>query len=155
MKKALIILAACIVLGGCATAPEAVKCFLGISTKELEVDRKDAAVKVFDYDYNTCYAKAKGIIEKMPQVSIYAENRSMIAVYYTNPNVNPVGLFFTSVDAAHTKVEVSSASPGAKEWVAKNIFSEKVLPVEMAEPLVKSHKGGGLKTEKSSTPRVR
>lgn len=131
MKKMVVILslcAACLFLNGCATTPDIFKKFAGVSTKELEDLRKDAKVKVFDYDYNTCYEKVEKIIKAMPKTSIYAKDKGMIALYYIDPNTTPVGVFFKEIDAAHTQVEISSPGPDAKEWVAKNVFSETVLP---------------------------
>ena len=128
MKKLVLPLLALVLLCGCATCPEGVRCFLGVSTKELEAHRKDALVKVFDYDYDTCYARMEKIIRDMAKTQVYAQDTRIIAFYYIDPNVTPVGVFFTAVDSGHTKVEVSSEGPAAKEWVAKNLFSETVLP---------------------------
>lgn len=128
MKKILIILSVSVILSGCATPTELLKEFLGVSTKELEEARKDAAVKVFDYSYDTCYKKTEAIIKAMPKVSVYAQNEEMIAFYYIDPNTTPVGAFFKRVDPAHTQVEISSQDLNSKAWVARNVFSEKVLP---------------------------
>ena len=140
MKKILIALSVCILLSGCATPGDIWKEFLGISTKELEEGRSDAAVKVFDYNYDTCYKKVDSIIKAMPKVSIYAQDKGGIAFYYIDPNTTPVGVFFKSIDPAHTVVEISSQDSNAKEWVAKNVFSETVLK---ATPDAKIRKGGG------------
>ena len=141
MKKIVSMLLFCIFLSGCATPLEMFKMFLGNSTKELEGVRKDAAVKVFDYDYKTCYGKAEGVLKSMPNVSIYAKNNQMIALYYLSPDTTPVGLFFTEVDPTHTRVEISSLSTVAKDWVAKNIFSETALDTATEKPIIKTHTG--------------
>ncbi len=127
MGRFIVILSACILLTGCVPPREMLKGALGISTSELEAARKDAAVKVLDYDYATCYAKVEDILKKTPRVSTYAKTKEMIAVFYINPNTTPVGVFFTEVDPTHTKVEVSSPGQAAKEWISKNIFSETPL----------------------------
>ena len=145
MKKILLTLSICILLSGCATPVELLKGFLGISTKELEEGRPDALVKVFDYNYDTCYKKVSSIIKAMPKVSIYAQDKGVIAFYYIDPNTTPVGVFFKEIDPAHTQVEISSRDSNAKEWVAKNVFSETVLK---ATPDAKINKGG-------SRPRTR
>lgn len=145
MKKLLIILSACIFLSGCVTLPEPIKGFLGISTKELAEARKDAAVKVFNYDYGTCYKKTEAIIKAMPKVSVYAQDEGGIAFYYIDPNTTPVGVFFKKIDPTHTEVQISSQDSNAKVWVAKNIFSETVL---QATTNAKIYKGGGGSTRK-------
>jgi hypothetical protein len=115
-------------LGGCATLEDIGASLLGISIDDLVIYKKDALKKVFDYDFKTCYEKTQKILKAMPKVSIYSANRRMIALYYSDPNTTPVGVFFERIDPTHTQVEVSSPGVDAKEWVAKNIFSEKVLP---------------------------
>lgn len=109
-----------------ATPAEAFKSFFAVSTKELEELKKDAMVKVFAYDYKTCYEKTLALVEKMPDTQIYAKDKGVIAVYCLALNNTPVGIFFEEVDASHTKVLLSSASSRAKDWVASNVFSGKV-----------------------------
>ena len=138
MKKILITLSICAFLNGCATPVDIWKGFLGVSTRELEAERKDAAIKVFDYDYDTCYKKTEKILNDMPKVSVYAKDKQMIAFYYIDPNTTPVGVFFKEIDPTHTQVEISSPDPDAKEWVAKHIFSETFLK---PTPDAKIHKG--------------
>jgi hypothetical protein len=112
----------------CFSPAEAFKGFFAVSTKELEELRKDALVKIFEEPYGDCYKRLRAIIEKMPQTSIYAEKKGMIAVYCSCLNDTPAGIFFTEIDPTHTKVEISSPSARAKDWVAANVFSGKVQP---------------------------
>lgn len=133
MNKLIVILAAAMMLSGCASPGNTWKAFIGTSTQEIEETRADAMVKVFDYNYKTCYAKTEALLKKMPFVSIYAKTDSMIAVNYINPDTTPVGLFFKAIDATHTQIEISSPSTPAKEWIAKNVFSEKVIEQEKAK----------------------
>ncbi len=133
MKKLVMMVLASLLVSGCATPGNIWKTLLGVSTQEVEDFRATASVKVFDYDYKTCYEKTEGLLKKMPFVSIYTKNDAMIAVNYINPDTTPVGIFFKSVDPARTQVEVSSPSTPTKEWVAKNIFSETVLEREKAD----------------------
>jgi len=102
------------------------KALFAVSTRELEELKKEALVKIFDYDYKTCYEKTLALVEKMVGTKIYAQEKDVIAVYCSSLNNTPVGIFFEKVDVSHTKVLISSASSGAKEWVASNVFSEKV-----------------------------
>lgn len=130
MKKIIVLLAICAVLSGCATAGDVLKEVAGVSTKEIEAARADAMTKIFDCDYKTCYEKVEAFLKKMPNVSIYSKDKSMIAVYVINPNTTASGIFFTEIDSAHTQVDVSSASTPTKEWVANSIFSGTVVKQE-------------------------
>ncbi|MFA4888128.1 MAG: hypothetical protein WC628_00945 [Candidatus Omnitrophota bacterium] len=113
-----------ILFSGCETAKEYSKGFLGISTKALEDNRKNAVVKDFDMDYDTCYKMAKeGLIAR--RTYIYAEDRKkgMIAVYASGDDTVAVGVFFQKIDNAKTRVEVSSTSIYAKELVSGYVFA--------------------------------
>ena len=132
MKKFAVMLVACLLVSGCATPGNIWKSFLGVSTQDLEDRRPEAAVKVFEYDYKTCYEKTEELLKRMPSVNIYARDKGMIAIFYINPDTTPVGIFFKEVDATHTQVEISSESTVAKDWIAKNIFSETVVVQEKA-----------------------
>ncbi len=126
MNKIIAVFSVCLLLSGCATG-NVLKEIAGTSTQEIEDTREDAVSKVFEYDYKTCYSKVEELLKKMPDVSVYAKDKDMIAIYYMHPDTTPVGLFFKEVDATHTQVDISSPSTPCKEWVAKNIFNEKVL----------------------------
>ena len=109
---------------GCATIKEAAKCVKGVSTKVLEDGRKDAIKKTFNCDHSICYNKA---LEKLKQIGayIYAEDKKqeMFAVYVSETDTTPVGIFFKEIDAKNTQIEVSSPSTYAKEFIATKISS--------------------------------
>ncbi|MFH1190015.1 MAG: hypothetical protein V1682_04925 [Candidatus Omnitrophota bacterium] len=130
MKKMIAMVSVCIFICGCATSGNVWKEVVGVSTKEVENARPDALTKVFDLNHKTCYDKAEALLRRMPYVSIYHKDKGMIAVYVINPNTTAVGIFFKEIDSGHTQVDVSSASTPTKEWVANNIFSGKVIPME-------------------------
>ncbi|MDD5771749.1 MAG: hypothetical protein PHO81_05890 [Candidatus Omnitrophica bacterium] len=123
------------VLLGCATVKEMGKGFAGISTKVLEDTRKDALKRSFPLDYDSSYAEVKKILlgkkeEKEPGQEgtgayIYAEDpaKKMIAVYVSEADTTPVGIFFTVERKKKTLIEISSPSVYAKEYIAKNIFT--------------------------------
>ena len=115
------------VLLGCSTVKEMARGFMGVSTQVLEEKRKDALKKSFALDYNGCYVKVKEILKGSEQVKespIYAEDakKKMIAVYFTQADTTPVGIFFTE-EANKTLIEVSSPSTYAKEEIANRIFT--------------------------------
>lgn len=131
MRNMFIIFIGCALLSGCAASQiEMTRDVIGNSIKDVEDSRKDAVSKEFDHDRMDCYAKIEKLLEKMPHTSIYFEDEDVIAVFYMNPNTTPVGVFFTDIGKGRTKVEVSSPATGARDWVAKNVFSDKVMPPE-------------------------
>jgi len=109
---------------GCATIIEGAKGFAGISTKTLEKGRKTAIAKTFNYDYFTCYNKTLDILKKI-DAHIYTQDikKRMIAIYISQDDTTPVGLFFKEIEANTTQVEVSSPSIYAKERIAKRVFA--------------------------------
>lgn len=127
-------------LSGCTSWHNCVKTFIGTSTQDVEDARNTALTKVFDYDYDTCYAKMEKLLKLMRKASVYAKNNEMIAFYYIDPNDTPVGIFFKKIDPAHTQVEVSSLSTPVKETIAKNLFSETTPDVTERKPLFKPAK---------------
>jgi len=117
-------LALCFVtVSGCVGFKEGLRGFRGISTKILEEGKTNAIYKSFNYDYNTCYLKVKGILQDIG-VYIYAtDNRKrMIAIYVSEQDTTPVGIFLTETGKNKTLVEVSSPSTYAKETISSYIF---------------------------------
>ena len=137
-----------IVLLGCATIKEAAKGFMGISTQSLEKARKDAIIKTFNYDYSTCYAKTMDVLKSM-QAYIYTQSikKHMIAIYVSEEDTTPVGLFFKEIDAANTQVEVSSLSIYAKEFISGKVFPvlDKKITLEELEAQIHAEKETGNK----------
>jgi len=108
---------------GCATIKETAKGIAGVSTKVLEVGRKDAIIKTFNYDYDACYNKVVDILKHIGAY-IYAKDRKkqMIAIYVSETDTTPVGLFFKVIDTNNTQIEISSPSTYAKEFIARDVF---------------------------------
>jgi hypothetical protein len=113
-------------ISGCATATDAWKRLLGISTAGLERDRKEAITRVFEYDYPSAFKKTEEAIGTIDHTSIYNSDikRHIIAFYYIDINTNTVGIFFDEIDPGHTQVEVVSGSHDVKQFIADKIFSE-------------------------------
>jgi len=129
MKRSyLLILTACyllftVMLAGCAGAREVCKGMLGVSTKVLEDGRKDAIKKEFNYDLVTCHNKIKAIL-KDTGAYIYCDDvkKDMLAVYVSEEDTTPVGVFLTETSKNRTLVEVSGPSTYGKEIISKAIF---------------------------------
>jgi len=113
-----------ILINGCATIKEGAKKVLGVSTKTLEEGRKNAVSKTFNCDYNSCYNKTREILKDI-EAYIYARDtkKQMIAIYVSEQDTTPVGIFFKETDAKKTQVEISSPSSYAKELISTKLFS--------------------------------
>ena len=110
-------------LCGCATLQEGARGIAGISTKALEDNRKSALTRTFNYDYDSCYNEVKTILTHIGAY-IYAEDlkKQMVAIYVSEEDTTPVGLFFKEMDGTHTQLEVVSPSTYAKEFIAARLF---------------------------------
>jgi len=126
MKSGMFVIGLFLILNsaGCAGTKECLRGFMGISTKVLEDNRASALVKSFNYDYVTCYNKALDILKESGSY-VYAGDISkyMVAVYLSEEDTTPVGIFFTETDENNTRVEVSSPSTYGKEVIAARVFS--------------------------------
>ena len=111
-------------LFGCASIKEMARGFAGISTKILEDDRPNAIVKTLNYDYFTSYTKTLDILKQL-KAYIYAKDikKHMIAIYVSEQDTTPVGIFFKEIDAKNTQLEFSSPSTYAKELISSKVFS--------------------------------
>jgi len=123
---------------------EGVKEVLGISTKPVEESRKDAIRESFAYDYSSCYDKSLSIL-KETRAYIYAQDKKkkLIAVYISEEDTTPVGVFFKELDARHIQIEVSSPSTFARELIATKLFSQLVIalnPLKETTPIQQEEK---------------
>ncbi len=122
MKKSVIVvcIAAMGCMIGCARVSDSVKCVLGISTKVLEDNRSNAVVKEFPIEEKACYSKTEEALSVIGAY-VYRKNAQMIAFYVSESDTTPVGIFFTPVSPALTKLEFSSPSTFAKEYIARRV----------------------------------
>ncbi len=137
MKKVLLFSAVCLLfcgLVGCASLVEDAKGVAGLSTKNLEELRKEAIAKTFHYTYKVCLEESKKALQRMGAY-IYAEDqkKQMIAVYLSNLDTTPVGIFFKAVDDNNTQVEVSSPSSYGKEYISEKLFFVLEKPFKQQE----------------------
>jgi hypothetical protein len=114
-----------VIVCGCGVGmKESLRGVAGISTKVLEDNLSSAESKEFNLGYDAAYSKTREIIKEIKGY-IYAEDKSkdLIAMYVTEEDTTPVGIFFKAVDNAKTRVSISSPSKFAKELIAGKIFS--------------------------------
>jgi len=109
---------------GCAALSEVAKRFYGVSTRILEDNKETAIVKVFNYDYSQCYGKTLAILKDI-KAYVYAKDaeKKLVAVYVSEEDTTPVGIFFTEEDKNKTRIEVSSPSTYARELISDKLFS--------------------------------
>jgi len=109
-------------LSGCARIKEISKGIRGVSTRELEKRRVDAIKRTYDCKYEDAYEKVLKVL-KEAGCYIYAKDLKtrMIAIYVSEQDTTPVGIYFNS--SAHaTEIAVSSPSTYAKELISGKIF---------------------------------
>ena len=87
------------VITGCTMLTEGVKGFAGISTKILEDKRADAISMTFERGYDDCYREVQLLLSDIAAY-IYARDdaKKLIAIYLSNEDTTPVGIFFVSLD---------------------------------------------------------
>lgn len=121
-----------ILINGCTSIKEAAKGFAGVSTKELEAGRGSAILKTFEYDYFDMFIKSLDVLKDMKSY-IYTQDikKHMIAIYVSEEDTTPVGIFFKEISATSTQVEVSSPSIFAKELISDKLF--KALSAQSGE----------------------
>ena len=123
-RMALAVCVCVVAAGGCESFKETTRGILGTSTKVLEQGRDTALSKSFELDYEKAYHKVKAALAGMGAY-VYRDDKAvrMIAVYVSTVDTTPVGIFFTSEDDRHTRVEVSSPSTFAREMLAHRLFN--------------------------------
>jgi hypothetical protein len=123
-SKLTIILALALLIIGCVGPKEAMKGFLGVSTRELELARKDAVKKSFDINYDLCNAKTLELLNKI-KASVYAKDikNGMIAIYVSETDTTSVGIFFNKLSAGRTEIEVTSRSTYFKNMISQKLFA--------------------------------
>ncbi|MFA5144662.1 MAG: hypothetical protein WC723_01455 [Candidatus Omnitrophota bacterium] len=122
-KISVVLLAAAVLLG-CAATKEACKGILGVSTKVLEDGRSGAIKKEFNCNLVACHDKIKAILKNNGSY-IYRDDlsKNMLALYLSNEDTAPVGIFLTEKNKDITLIEVSSPSTYGKENISKLVFS--------------------------------
>ncbi|MCM8796114.1 MAG: hypothetical protein NC928_05480 [Candidatus Omnitrophica bacterium] len=133
---------------GCARLKETLKCLAGISTQALEEGRNKAIIRTFDCDYHTCYNKTKEILRQIGAY-VYVEDtkKNLVAIYVSQTDTTPVGLFFKEQDLNHTQIEISSPSSYAKEFISTKVF----LTLEKELSILKEGEGRTDAQEESSS----
>jgi len=123
--KVFLLYAVFLFCAGCeAVIKEPLRGIAGISTKVLEDQRPSAVSQEFNLGYSAAYSKTLDILKGM-QTYIYAldQAKNLIAVYVSEKDTTPVGIFFKETAGGKTQVQVSSPSQYAKESISKKLFT--------------------------------
>ena len=133
-----------IYLYGCSSLREDMRGIAGVSTKVLEDNRENGMKITFKHDYNSCYRKIMDVLA-LNRCYVYANDprKDLIAIYVSQEDTTPVGIFLKSIDANTTLIEISSPSTYAKETITKIVFS-----AFDKEPLDLTQKKGQLEVKK-------
>ncbi|MCU0666464.1 MAG: cohesin domain-containing protein [Candidatus Omnitrophica bacterium] len=141
---------AVILLSGCAKVKEAAKGFAGISTEQLEQSRGNAIKNTVAYDYDTTLKEVQSALNKA-KAYIYAQDpkKQMIAIYLSETDTTPVGIFLTK-NGQSTVIEVVSPSTFAKESIASALSksfeekarSERAIEVSLSDIQAKANDKG-------------
>jgi hypothetical protein len=125
--KELILLSVVFIFSGCATFLEGPKSVIGISTRDVEGVRKNAATEDFQGDFTGIYDAVLAIAkEKNFFVFSQDEVRGVIVLMNIPGYVNTteVGIFISPLKSGEFRVEISSRSSPVKEDVSAVIFGK-------------------------------
>lgn len=145
--KRLLITAACagILTAGCVTGgvKEAWRGFKGDSTRVLSEARPSAVAREFTFGRNDCVKKVEESLKEM-HAYVYAREGELIAVYVTEEDTTPVGIFISAAEGEQTRIEVSSPSSFARDALSAKLFAslDKKLKAKKIEVQLDAVEGG-------------
>ncbi len=127
MKAAKVIISSLILVfaSGCgAGLKENLRGVAGVSTKILEDNLAGATAKEFNQDYPAVYSRTLKILKDI-KAYIYSEDKTknLVAIYVSEEDTTPVGIFFRAMKKGKTQVLISSPSHFAQELIAGKIFA--------------------------------
>lgn len=117
---------------GCASLTEAGRKVWGTSIAHLESARSEAHVLVARGSLTTVFDQVKAVLAKAgAQVYLESPDRAYLAAmgFKGHVDTTQAGIFFTSVSAEETKLEVSSLSPRLARQVAEFISQDEGMSV--------------------------
>lgn len=137
MKRFMLLVVLVFSISGCMASEEYARKVLGVSTEDLEVRRSTGIKKNFDMDFDSCFERAQEVLKDI-DAYIYARQKwnELIAIYRTEKDTTPVGVFFSAVSGKVTEVEVVSPSSFIAEEVSQKLFlglEGKPIPVSQKE----------------------
>ncbi len=123
------VISLCVASAGCAGLKEAVHGIAGTSTKVLEEGRSQAIAATIPEGSSSCFTRSEALLKEMGAYIYRADSRSaMIAVYVSETDTTPVGVFFTPLGNDRTEVQVTSPSSTAKQSISQKLFAGLTQP---------------------------
>ncbi len=124
-KKIFLFFPVLLFFAGCSTGmKESLRGIAGVSTKVLEDELPKAVSQEFNLSYDTAYSKVNNILQGIKAYIYAVDNpRKLIAVYVSETDTTPVGIFFQEISKVKTRIQVSSPSQYAKELISKKLFT--------------------------------
>jgi hypothetical protein len=117
----------CLVIGiftsGCTTIKEGAKGVAGLSTKILEEKRGEALKTTYDCQLAKCYTDVARMLNNTSSYIYARKPNQMLAIYISEEDTTPVGIFFTKISDTQTQVEVSSPSVYGKEAISRRVHN--------------------------------
>ncbi len=126
MKRLLFLFLAFYFMTGCTHVKEAVKQIWGSSISHLEKERPNGMSESFAMPLDACFQGVERIIIFYGgDVYLKDEKKRYLAAmgFKGSVDTTQVGIFFTTLDDNHTKVEVVSMSPRLMKRVAGFVFA--------------------------------
>jgi len=145
--KRVLIMAACagILTAGCVTGgmKEAWRGFRGDSTKVLSDTRPSAVSREFMCGRGDCVKKVEESLKEL-KAYVYAREGELIAVYVSEEDTTPVGIFISAAEGEKARIEVSSPSSFARDALSAKLFAslEKKLKAKKIEVQLDAVEGG-------------
>jgi hypothetical protein len=109
---------------GCSTSAlkESWRGFAGTSTAALTQNRPSAACHKFNCSLEECEPKLAEVLAELKNY-VYAREPGLTAVYVSENDTTPVGIFVSRTPSGTTKVEVSSPSSFSRDAEARRLFA--------------------------------
>jgi hypothetical protein len=119
-----VLLLSILILSGCSAAgfKETLRGIAGSSTQVLVDTRPGAVSREFTCGLEECAPKVSESLQEI-KTYVYRREGALTAVFVSEQDTTPVGIFLSSPGAGKTLIEVSSASTTAKETVAQKLFA--------------------------------
>lgn len=112
-------------LSGCASMTEMCRGFAGTSTRIIDEKRPEALKKEFQGDIQTVSARVRESLKKTGCYVYRQEpDKGLTAVYLSEKDTTPAGVYLTQLDSGATLVEVSSPSTYAREFLIEKLSGD-------------------------------
>jgi hypothetical protein len=122
--KVILAIFLCLVMAGCAGVLEAGRGIAGTSTKILEESKPQAVSRVVAMDEAQVLQKIEEQVVPSLNAYVYARvpEKHLIAIYASENDTTPVGIYTVATADGGTMISVSSPSIYAKESILQAVY---------------------------------